>query len=81
MLLSVASLSDTNSEAEELQLELLRAAPPWRKLEMAFALNRTLQGLIAANVSGSPSEIQRALAERWLGAELAKRAYGDPPTA
>jgi hypothetical protein len=68
---------DTTPEAEEVQLKLLRESPPWRKLEMAFSLNRTLKRLMIANMGiDSPAEIHRALAERWLGHDLAKKVFG-----
>ena len=73
--------TDTTPEAEEVQIKLLREAPPWRKLEMAFALNRTLKRLMVANIEAeSPAEIHRAFAERWLGSDLAERAYGASPS-
>ena len=78
---SVKVPADTTLEAEEVQLKLLRDAPPSRKLDMAFALNRTLKRLIIASVGAeSPADIHRAFAERWLGSDLAERAYGAGPS-
>ena len=69
--------NDTSPEAEEVQLQLFRDAPSWRKLEMAFALNRSLRRLIVANAGvKAPEDRHRLLAERWLGSDLAKKVYG-----
>ena len=73
--------TDTTPDAEEVQIALLREASAWRKLEMAFDLNRTLKRLMIANLDfESPDEIRFAVAERWLGSELAEKAYGVNPS-
>ena len=36
---------DTHPEAERVQIELLRQAPAWRKLEMVGQLNQTVRTL------------------------------------
>lgn len=75
------SSTDTTPEAEAVQLNLLRDAPPWRKLEMAFALNLSLKNLILANAgAASLAESRRHFAERCLGSELAEKAYGPMPS-
>jgi hypothetical protein len=77
----VKTLTDTSPEAGAVQLQLLREAPPWRKLEMTFALNRALKNLIIANTdTRSAAETHRAFAERWLGSDLAEKAYGRRPS-
>ncbi|OQY99428.1 MAG: hypothetical protein B6D41_01480 [Chloroflexi bacterium UTCFX4] len=72
---------DTSPAAERVQIELLRRAPAWRKMEMVAQLNATvrllmLDGLRARYPNASPAELKRRLAELVLGTELAARAYG-----
>ena len=72
---------DTQPEAERVLIELLRQAPPWRKLDMVGQLNRTvrtlaLSGLRQRHPQASPGELRRRLADLLLGPELAARAYG-----
>jgi len=75
---------DTSPEAEAVQLELLRSAPAWRKLQMSFNLTRGLKEMILADLQQRfPDDDEetrhRRLAHRWLGSEIASRAYGPPP--
>ena len=75
---------DTTPEAESVQLGLLRKAPAWRKLEMTFKLSRGLKDLIRADLlTRFPDDDsvthKRRLAHRWLGYELANKAYGPLP--
>jgi hypothetical protein len=74
-------LSDTQPEAEALLLNLLRQAPPWRKLEMLGQLNRmartlALSGLRQRHPQATPEELQRRLADLLLGPALAAQVYG-----
>ena len=76
--------SDTQPEAEQVLIELLRAAPVARKLEMLGQMNAAarmlaLQGLRARHPNASESQLQRYLADLLLGADLAARAYGPRP--
>ena len=76
---------DTTPEAEAVQLELLRKAPAWRKLEMTFKLSRGLKDLIRADLlsrfpDDDPATHKRRLAHRWLGHEWANKAYGPLPS-
>jgi hypothetical protein len=62
-------------------IELMRKAPPWRKLELVAQLNETvrllaLSGLRQQYPDATPEELQRLLADLLLGPELAERAYG-----
>jgi hypothetical protein len=36
---------DTSFEVREKQIELLREAPPWRRLQLALSLSRSAMGL------------------------------------
>lgn len=72
---------DTSPEAERIQMDLLRAAPHWRKMEMVAQLNQTvrvlmLEGLRLRHPHASPAELNRHLADLVLGPELAEKAYG-----
>ncbi len=73
--------TDTHPKMEALQIELLRRAPPWRKLEMVWQLNAAVQalalsGLKARYPDDPPGKLRRRLADLLLGKELATRVYG-----
>lgn len=75
---------DTHPNAERVLIELLRAAPPSRKVAMVLSANRTarelaLTGLRERYPGDSPARLQRRLADLWLGPELATKAYGPLP--
>lgn len=77
--------SDTHPEAERVQIALMRAAPPWRKLALLGQLNATvkalaLEGLRRRHPQASEQALRRLLAEQLLGAELAAQVYGAQPT-
>jgi len=72
---------DTSPKAERVQIELLRRAPPWRKLEMVGHLNEMVRTLVLSGLrrrypDASPEELRRRLADLLLGPELATRVYG-----
>ena len=72
---------DTSPDAERVLIELMRKAPPWRKLELVAQLNETvrllaLSGLRQRYPDATPEELRRHLADLLLGPELARRAYG-----
>jgi hypothetical protein len=72
---------DTHPRIEALQIELLRNAPAWRKLEMVGQMNDTvrllaLSGLRSRYPNESPTRLRRRLADILLGQELAKKVYG-----
>jgi hypothetical protein len=76
--------SDTSPEAEEVLIELLRKAPPWRKLEMVGQLNATVRTLALCGLKqrypqATPEELRRRLADLLLGEELASKVYGPVP--
>jgi hypothetical protein len=75
--------SDTHPKMEALQVELLREAPAWRKMEMLVSLNASAQELALAGLyrlypNASPVELRRRLADILLGQDLARKVYGDP---
>jgi hypothetical protein len=74
---------DTSPEAEAKQLEIFRAMPPWRKIQLvndaiktSYALARA--GLRDRHPDADEEEIQRRLFDLLLGEELAERVYGPP---
>jgi hypothetical protein len=72
---------DTRPEAEAVLIELLRQAPPWRKLHMVGQLNQTvrtlaLSGLCQRYPEATSQELRRRLADLLLGPDLAARVYG-----
>ncbi len=79
--MSTIRLSDTSLDAERVQIELMRRAPAWRKLELVGQMNETvrllaLTGLRRRYPQATPEELRRRLADLLLGPELAARAYG-----
>ncbi|MEA3337967.1 MAG: hypothetical protein U9R25_18920 [Chloroflexota bacterium] len=77
-------LTDTHPEAENVWLDLLRQAPPWRKLALVGQMNATVrllavQGLRQRYPQADESEIRRRLAGLLLGEALAARVYGPLP--
>jgi hypothetical protein len=73
--------SDTGLKAESVQIELLRRAPVWRKIQMVAQLNETvgtlaLCGLRQRYADASPQALRRLLADLVLGESLAEKVYG-----
>jgi hypothetical protein len=73
--------TDTDPRMEALQIELLRAAPVWRKMEMLAALNAAANSLALAGLrlrfpQASEAELRFRLAELLLGTELARKVCG-----
>jgi hypothetical protein len=62
-------------------LEMLRQAPPWRKLEMLGQMNQAtrtvaLSGLRQRHPDADPQELRRRLADLLLGSTVAAQVYG-----
>jgi hypothetical protein len=62
-------------------IDLLRQAPPWRKLEMVGQMNQAvrtlaLSGLRQRHPQAKPEELCRRLADLLLGPALAAQVYG-----
>ena len=71
------TVGDTSRDAEKVLLELLRAAPPWRKLQLVDDLNRSLRQLVWSELARthperSDKELRVLLAERLYGAQVAE---------
>ncbi len=76
--------SDTSPQAENVQIQGLRAMPLWRKLQMVSELTLAarkfaLAGLRSRFPNASPEELRRRLATLCLGPELAAKVYGPEP--
>ncbi len=79
-----AQSPDTSPEAEQVLIELLRQAPPWRRLQLADRMSSTVRGLSLAGLRArhpraSEAELRRRFADIHLGPELAAKAYGPIP--
>jgi hypothetical protein len=77
-------LNDTTPEADAVLLQLLRQTPVWRKLQLMSELNDmtrllALGGLRQSFPQATENELQRMLADRLLGHELAAAAFGPLP--
>ena len=75
---------DTQPDAERVLIKLLREASPARKMALLLDANRTaralaLTGLRERHPNDSPARLRRRLADLWLGANLAAKAYGPLP--
>jgi len=75
---------DTQPDAESVQIELLRQAPPWRKLQLLGQMIQTcrmlaLSGLRRRHPDETPEELLLRLAMLVLGRETAARVYGQVP--
>jgi hypothetical protein len=75
---------DTSADAERVQLELLRRMPPWRKLELAEEMTRTVYALLLTGLReryprATEQELRLRMAALVLGPELATRVYGPLP--
>ena len=75
-----ALYSDTDPKVEQLQIELIRRMPAWRKLELVDDLNETVRvfaisGIKQRHPEATPERIRRMLAELMLGLELASKVY------
>lgn len=73
--------SDLAPDSALLLAEHWRVTPVWQKLVEIHELNETLKTLARSDLRrryphASEAQVQRWLAERWLGAELAFHLYG-----
>jgi hypothetical protein len=73
--------SDCSPATTALLIDHWRTAPPWQKLNAINELNESLKLLALSDLrrrhpTESEAQIQRRLATRWLGADLADRVYG-----
>jgi hypothetical protein len=74
--------SDTAPASEQIQIDLIRRMPAWKKLAAVAGMNAMVRTLALAGIRGEvpdapPGRVRRLLTERALGPELARRVYGD----
>jgi hypothetical protein len=72
---------DTSPEGEQLLLDLLRQAPPWRRMELHAQIWHTVRSLARCGLQqrfpdAAPEELHRRMADLLLGPEQAFLAYG-----
>jgi len=76
--------ADTPPDVENMQIELLRQMPPWRKMALMAAMSQTVRTLAMAGLrqrhpDDTPALRRRRMADLLLGPELAARVYGPLP--
>ena len=72
---------DTSPEAEKVLIELLRAAPSWKRLHRIASLNAAirelhLSGMHQRHPGESAQQLRRRYADEVLGEDLAAKVYG-----
>ena len=72
---------DTNPKAEQIQIEIIKRLPAWRKAAALDDLNETVRVLAASGLKqrhpeATPEQLWRLLADLLLGTELAGKVYG-----
>jgi hypothetical protein len=75
-----ALYSDTHPKIEQMQIELIRRMPPWRKMRMVDGLNEAVKNLAITGIrqrhpNATAEQIHRMLADLMLGEELARKVY------
>jgi hypothetical protein len=75
---------DTTSEAQQVQFELLRRMPVWKRLALTCELIQATRKLMMADLrrrfpQASEEELQRRLIARLLTRDEVMRAYGFDP--
>ena len=73
--------SDTHPKMEQMQIELIRRMPAWKKFAIVDDLNETVKTLAMSGIkqrhpNATPGQVQRMVADLMLGAELARKVYG-----
>ncbi len=78
-------MNDTNPAAEIMRLRALQAMSPARRLSLALGWSQSVRELTQSSLRQQhpklpPQALHRLLAERFLGKELALKAYGPLPS-
>ena len=73
--------SDTHPKMEQMQIEVIRRMPSWKKIAVMEGLNETVRALAMTGIkqrhpNATPAQVRRMLADLILGAELARKVYG-----
>jgi hypothetical protein len=74
-------MNDTSPEAEAVLMRIWSTMPPERKLAKALGWSRavrdlTREGIRQQHPGASSAQVERMLADRCLGSELAAKVYG-----
>jgi len=77
---------DTGDAAQRAQIEILKALPAWRKLELLADCCETNRSLMLAGLrsrfpDASQAELQRMLMDLLVGEETAAQIWGRPAAA
>jgi hypothetical protein len=72
--------SDTHPKIEQMQIDLVRCMPAWKKIAIVDDLNETIKTMAVSGIKerhpdATPKQIRRMLAELRLGTTLAKKVY------
>jgi len=75
-----ALYSDTHPKIEQMQIEIIRRMPSWKKFALVDDLNETVKTLAICGIKkrypqAAPDQIRRLLADLMLGNELARKVY------
>jgi len=75
-----ALYSDTHPKVEQMQIEIIRRMPSWKKFAIVDDLNETVKAFAISGIKqdhpdATTEQIQRLPAERMLGSELADKVY------
>jgi hypothetical protein len=73
---------DTHPKIEQMQIEIIRRMPLWKKIALLDDLNETVKafnviGIKQRHPDATPEKVHRLLSDLMLGAELAKKVYDD----
>jgi len=73
--------SDTHPKIEQMQIELIRKMPSWKKFAAIDDLSETvrtfaLSGIRQRHPEATAEQLQRMLADILLGRDLARKVYG-----
>ena len=77
---------DTEASAEKVQMEIIKALPAWRKLELLGDACETTRELMLAGLrsrfpGATEDELHRKLMGLMVGEEIAAKVWGRPPAA
>jgi hypothetical protein len=72
--------SDTHPKMEQMQIEVIRRMPSWKKIAVMEALNETVRALAMTGIkqrhpNATPAQVRRMLADLILGVDLARKVY------
>jgi hypothetical protein len=75
-----ALYSDTHPKMAQMQIEIIRRMPSWKKFALVDDLNETVKAFASSGIKqrhpdATPEQIHRLLADLMLGAELARKVY------